>query len=112
MGLRPGDAVADIGAGTGLFTFLFAEQVGCCGTIYAVEVAPAMVSYLVEQTRQRGYEHVVVPVLNSTDSAKLPPDSIDLAFICETYHHFEHPREMLASIHAALRPGGRLVVVT
>jgi ubiquinone/menaquinone biosynthesis C-methylase UbiE len=109
--LRPGDAVADIGAGTGLFTQLFAEQVGPKGTVYAVDIAPAFVKYIAEQAKQHGHERVVKTVLNTHDSTELPPRSIDVAFLCDTYHHFEHPERMLASIHRALRPAGRLIVI-
>jgi len=109
--LRPGDAVADIGAGTGLFTQLFAEQVGPKGTVYAVDIGPAFVKYIAEQAKQQGHERVVKTVLNTPDSAELPSGSIDVAFACDTYHHFEHPEKMLASIYRALRPGGRLVII-
>jgi ubiquinone/menaquinone biosynthesis C-methylase UbiE len=111
VGLRPGDAVADIGAGTGLFTFLFAESVATKGTVYAVDIGPAFVKYIAEQAKQRGHERVVKTVLNTPDSTELPAGSIDVAFTCDTYHHFEHPEKMLASIHRALRPEGRLVVI-
>jgi ubiquinone/menaquinone biosynthesis C-methylase UbiE len=111
VGLRPGDAAADIGAGTGLFTQLFAEQVGPKGTVYAVDIAPKFVKYIASQAKQRGHEQIVKTVLNIPDSAELPAGSIDIAFICNTYHHFEHPEKMMASIHRALRPGGRLVVI-
>jgi ubiquinone/menaquinone biosynthesis C-methylase UbiE len=111
VGLRPNDAVADIGAGTGLFSLLFAEQVGPKGTVYAVDISPGFVKYITEQAKQRGHERVVRTVLNTPDSAELPPDSIDVAFICDTYHHFEHPEKMLASIRRALRAGGRLVII-
>jgi ubiquinone/menaquinone biosynthesis C-methylase UbiE len=111
VGLRPGDAVADIGAGTGLFTQLFAEQVGSKGTVYAVDIAPAFVKYIAERAKHRGHERVVKTVLNTPDSAELPAGSIDVAFTCDTYHHFEHPEKMLSSIHRALRPGGRLFVI-
>jgi ubiquinone/menaquinone biosynthesis C-methylase UbiE len=111
VGLRPGDCVADIGAGTGLFTFLFAEQVGTKGTVYAVDIAPAFVKYIAEQAKQRKQDGAVKPLLNTPDSAKLPARSIDVAFLCDTYHHFEHPEKMLASIHRAMRRDGRLVVI-
>jgi ubiquinone/menaquinone biosynthesis C-methylase UbiE len=111
VGLRPGDTVADIGAGTGLFTQLFAEQVGPRGTVYAVDIGPAFLKYIAGQAKKLGHEHIVKTVLNSQDSSELPADSIDVAFICDTYHHFEHPEKMLASIHRALRPGGRLVLI-
>ncbi len=111
VGLRPGDAVADIGAGTGLFTQLFAEKVGPKGAVYAVDIGPAFVKYIAEQSKKLGNERIVKTVLNTPDSAELPPGSIDVAFICDTYHHFEHPQKMLASIHRALRSSGRLVVI-
>ncbi|MGA2062501.1 MAG: methyltransferase domain-containing protein [Thermoguttaceae bacterium] len=111
LGLKPGDAVADIGAGTGLFTQLFAEQVGPKGNVYAVDIGPEFVKYIADQAKKLGHEQVVKTVLNTQDSAELPPASIDVAFICDTYHHFEHPEKMLASIHRALRPGGRLVII-
>ena len=111
VGLRPGQAVADIGAGTGLFTQLFAEQVGPKGTVYAVDIGPAFVKYIADQAKLRGQDRVIRTVLNTPESAELPAGSIDVAFTCDTYHHFEHPEKMLASIHRALRPGGRLVVV-
>jgi ubiquinone/menaquinone biosynthesis C-methylase UbiE len=111
LGLHPGDAVADIGAGTGLFTELFAEQVGPKGIVYAVDIGPAFIKHIAEQARRHGREQIIKTVLNTPDSAELPPGSIDVAFLCDTYHHFEHAEKMLASIHRALRPGGRLVVV-
>jgi ubiquinone/menaquinone biosynthesis C-methylase UbiE len=111
VGLRPGDSVADIGAGTGLFALLFAEQVGNSGTVYAVDIGPAFIKYIAEQAKRHGRQRVVKTVLNTPDSAGLPRNSIDVAFICDTYHHFEHPEKMLASMHRALRPAGRLVVV-
>ncbi len=111
VGLRPGDAAADIGAGTGLFTLLFAEQVGPKGTVYAVDIGPAFLNYIAEQTTKHGYEGVISTVLNTQDSTMLPSNSINVAFLCDTYHHFEHPEKMLASIHRALRPGGRLIII-
>ena len=76
-----------------------------------VDIQPAFVKYIAEQARRHGHERVVKTVLNTPDSAELPAGSIDVAFTCDTYHHFEHPDKMLASIHRALRPGGRLVVI-
>ncbi len=111
VSLHPGQTVADIGAGTGLFSWMFAEKVGPKGTVYAVEIAPAFLKYLGEQAHKRGLEKVVKPVRSTQDTTNLAPGSIDVAFVCATYHHFEHPGKVLASIHRSLRPGGRLVVI-
>ena len=109
-GIQPGMQVADIGAGTGLFTLLFARAVGQAGRVYAVDIARVLLDNLERRARTEGFANVTVIVNNQTD-ARLPPGSLDLAFVCDTYHHFEQPRAMLASIHRALRPGGALVVV-
>ena len=92
VGLRAGDAVADIGAGAGLFTLLFAEQVAPKASVYAVDIVPAFLKYISEQAKKRGQEGVITTVLNTQDSAMLPSDAIDVAFICDTYHHFEPRR--------------------
>jgi ubiquinone/menaquinone biosynthesis C-methylase UbiE len=109
--LQPGNAVADIGAGTGVFSFLFADQVGPKGKVYAVDIGPVFIKYIAEQAKQRGYERIVQPVLNTADSAGLEAGSVDVVFTCNTYHHFDYPAKMLESIHRVLRPGGRLIVI-
>jgi ubiquinone/menaquinone biosynthesis C-methylase UbiE len=111
LGLKAGDKVADIGAGTGLFSFLFAKEVGPKGIVFAVDISPTFIAYIKEHAKQQGHEQVVKAVLSKPDSAELAANSIDVAFVCDTYHHFEHPEKMLASIHTALRPGGRLVII-
>jgi predicted methyltransferase len=110
LGLRAGMAVADIGAGTGLFTRLFADRVGPSGVVYAVDISKPFLKHIEAQARRSGQTQVKT-ILGSQDSANLPPNSIDLAFLCDTYHHFEHPAQELASIYRALRSDGRLVVV-
>ena len=111
VGLHTAEAVADIGAGTGLFTHLFANQVGPKGTVYAVDIGPAFLRHIAQRAKRDGHDRVVKPVKNTPDSVALPPGSIDIAFLCDTYHHFDHPGKMLASIHRALRPGGRLILI-
>ena len=110
VGLKPGQSMADIGAGTGLFTLPFAEAVGPKGRVYAVDIAPAFVERIEQLAAERGVRNVE-GVVCAEDDARLPKDSIDVAFVCDTYHHFEYPAQTLASIHRALRKGGELVVV-
>jgi len=109
-GIKPGMSVADIGAGTGLFTRLFAVAVGNEGKVYAVDIADKFVKYIGKTCEAAGLKNVV-GVVCTEDSAKLPPDSIDLAYICDVYHHFEFPYKTMASIHQALRKDGRVVLV-
>lgn len=108
--LRPGMTVADVGAGTGLFTRLMARAVGPTGRVYAVDIAPEFVANIQREARDAGLAHVV-GVVNDPRDVKLPADSVDLVFIADTYHHFEYPVDTLASIHRALVPEGRLVVI-
>lgn len=109
-GVGPGMAVADVGAGTGLFTRLFAEAVGPNGTVYAVDISDVFVRNVLARGRARGQTNVT-GVVNDPRDVALPARSVDLVFICATYHHFEYPHAMLASIHRALRPGAALVVI-
>ncbi|MFL5341513.1 MAG: class I SAM-dependent methyltransferase [Gemmataceae bacterium] len=108
--LKPGTVVADIGAGTGLFTRLFARELGADGQVFAADISPKFLEHIQKSSREAGLRNVT-PVLCNPDSVDLPPNSIDLAFVCDTYHHFEFPQRTLATLFRALKPGGRLVVV-
>jgi ubiquinone/menaquinone biosynthesis C-methylase UbiE len=110
LGLRRGMSVADIGAGTGLFTPLFSKAVGAAGTVYAVDIAPDFVRHIEERAAAAGMRNVRA-VLCTDRSVELPRNSVDVAFICDTYHHFEFPQSTMASLHRALRPGGEVFVV-
>jgi len=107
---RLGQVIADVGAGTGLFTRLFAARVGPQGRVYAVDIAKAFVEGNLQRARAARLQNVVGIVSTQSDT-RLPENSVDLAFVCDAYHHFEHPPAMLASIRRALRPGGTLVVI-
>lgn len=109
-GVRPGMRVADIGAGTGLFTRLFAPRVAPGGKVYAVDISETFVQNILRTSREQGLTNVE-GIVNTPHEASLPDRSIDLAFLADTYHHFEYPQSMLASIHRALRDNGRLVVI-
>jgi predicted methyltransferase len=110
LGLKPGMRVADLGAGTGVFTRLIAEKVGPEGKVYAADIAPAFLKHIDEQSRRLGHDHVTT-VRATQDSSGLAEGSVDLVFLCDVYHHLEKPPQTLASVHRALRPGGRLVVI-
>jgi ubiquinone/menaquinone biosynthesis C-methylase UbiE len=108
--VHPGMDVADIGAGTGLFTRLFARAVAPGGTVYAVDIADAFIGNILRTCREQGLTNVR-GIVNTPRTAGLPENSIDLAFVTDTYHHFEYPQSMLASIRRALRTGGRLIII-
>jgi ubiquinone/menaquinone biosynthesis C-methylase UbiE len=108
--LKRGQSVADVGAGTGFFTALMAAEVGPDGRVYAVDIAPNFVAASVRRATGQGLTNVV-GVVNSQQSVGLEDASVDLVFISDTYHHFEYPLTTLDSIHAALRPGGEMVII-
>lgn len=110
LGLKPGMAVADIGAGTGLFTLPFAQAVGAGGQVYAVEIARNFLEHIRARAQQAQAANVQA-ILGTEKSVELPAASIDLAFICDVYHHFEYPQSSLATLHQALKPGGTLVLI-
>ena len=110
LGLKRGMAVADVGAGTGLFTRLFAELVGPEGRVYAVDISKEFLDYIAAQAKAKGQAQVVT-VRGTQNSTNLPAGSVDLVFLCDVYHHLEDHEKILSSIHQALRPGGSLVLV-
>jgi predicted methyltransferase len=108
LDLQPGMAVADIGAGSGFYADLLRQEVGPTGRIYLVEISENWLQYL--RDKFAGVEQVEV-VAGGERDVRLPAGSVDLVFSSDTYNHFEFPAESLASIHRALRPGGRLVIL-
>lgn len=110
LGLRAGMAVADIGAGTGLFTRLFARQVAPQGRVYAVDISKTFIDNILRTCREQGIGNVT-GIVNSQRDTGLAGNSVDLVFLADTYHHFENPQAMLASIQRALRTAGRLVII-
>jgi len=108
--IKPGMTVADVGAGTGLFTRLFSTAVGDGGHVVAVDIAQKFVDHIRESTRTEGLRNVDA-LRCAPDSTNLPAGSVDLAFICDTYHHFEFPRKTMTSIRMALKPDGRVIVI-
>jgi precorrin-6B methylase 2 len=107
--LKSTDVVADIGAGTGYFSFRMATLVPQ-GKVLAVDVQPEMIEILDSLKQEKKLENVE-PVLGSVTNPNLPPASVDLAIMVDAYHEFDHPREMMTAIAQALKPNGRVVLV-
>jgi len=108
--VQKGDIVADIGAGTGLFTRMFSSEVGNEGLVYAVDISPRFLDHILKESRKNKIQNIT-NVLCDEDSVNLPPNSIDVAFVCDTYHHFEYPLPTMISIYRALKKDGHLIVI-
>jgi ubiquinone/menaquinone biosynthesis C-methylase UbiE len=108
--IKKGMAVADVGAGTGLYSRQFSEAVGGEGWVYAVDINGRFLEHIQARAKQEKQTNITT-VLSPQDSVSLPPASVDLVFICDTYHHFEFPRSTMATIARAMKPGAELVVI-
>jgi ubiquinone/menaquinone biosynthesis C-methylase UbiE len=109
--VKQGDVVADIGAGTGYFTMLFARSVGKNGVVYAVDVNEDMVGNLKKRVDKEGVNNVK-NILATPSDPLLPKSSIDLIFICDTYLFFENRVEYLVRLRDNLKQNGRLAIIS
>jgi ubiquinone/menaquinone biosynthesis C-methylase UbiE len=109
MRLKPTDVVADVGAGTGYFSFRISRVVKQ-GKVFAVDIQPEMLAVIEKRKKQSNADNVVALRGSETD-ANLPENSVDVAFMVDVYHEFAFPREMMLSLIKALKPGGRVVQI-
>ncbi len=107
LDLKPTDTIADIGAGTGYFTFRMAQQVA---KVYAVDVQPEMLKLIAKRQADNGIDNVE-SILGEPQDPHLPEGTIDLVLMVDAYHEFDFPREMMQGIVRGLKPGGRVALV-
>ena len=110
LGIREGEAVCDFGCGNGYYTLPFAERVGPNGRVFAVDIQQEMLDMLAERAAERELENLE-RVLGDVRDPKLPAASCDLVCMIDVYHELSHPESVLARVRAALKDGGRLVIV-
>lgn len=111
LNLNPGMVVADIGAGSGYFTRRMAQAVGDTGQVVAIDVEQKMLNYNRQKLEKLGIVNRVRFILAKPDSPSLSQHSVDLAFLCDVYHHLEHPIDYLANTKSALTQNGRVVII-
>ncbi len=110
MGVKEGEAIADIGAGSGYFAFRFARHVGASGRVYAVDINSDMILYMNRYIRDHKLKNVVT-VLSAPDDPLLMDASINRFFICNTWHHVENRTQYIALMKKILKPGGQIIVI-
>jgi ubiquinone/menaquinone biosynthesis C-methylase UbiE len=108
--IKPGDVVADMGAGSGYFTFRLAERVGPRGKVLAVDIQPEMLTLIRQRMKARKLTNIE-PIQGTESDPKLPADAVDLILMVDVYHEFAYPYEMTVAMARALKPGGRLIFV-
>lgn len=108
--LKPGMAVADIGAGSGYYSSRMAKRVGTTGHVYATDIQPGMIALLERRLKSESLTNVST-VLGTMDDPKLPAQSIDLAIMVDVYHELQQPQVFLQRLKPAFKSGGRLVLL-
>jgi protein-L-isoaspartate O-methyltransferase len=108
--VKAGEAVADIGAGTGYFSFRLSQRVGPKGKVYAVDIQPEMLDIMRKRMKERGVKNIEL-ILGKEADPRLPEAAIDLILLVDVYHEFSYPFEMTEAMVKSLKPGGRLVFV-
>lgn len=108
LDLKPGDIVADLGAGSGYFTMRLARTVSPRGKVYAADIDRQLLEYIERRAKEEHLQNVQ-PILADPHDPKLPPSSVDLIFICDTLHHISDRQTYYSLLARALKPGGRLV---
>ena len=110
LDIRDGDRIADIGAGTGFFTWRLAQKAGPRGRVLAVDIQRAMLARAEATVKQHGLGNVEY-VLAAERDPKLPARVLDMVFIAHSYHEFAEPEAMIEAVRRSLNPAGRLVIV-
>ncbi len=108
--IQPGQTVADLGAGSGYYSFRIAPLVGERGSVLAIDVEPRMLRIIAERAKRDGIDNVTT-VLATPSDPNLEPNSIDLLFMVDVYHELEFPFEVMTKAREALKPGGRVALI-
>jgi SAM-dependent methyltransferase len=110
LGIKPGQVVADVGAGSGYYTVRLAQQVGTSGKVFAVDIQPEMLTLLRQRVARERLTQVEVSQAIETDP-RLPQNQLDLILMVDVYHELARPQEMLRQLRTALKSDGRLVLI-
>jgi predicted methyltransferase len=110
LGIRPGKAVADIGAGSGWFTVRAAKRVGSNGLVYAVDINPEATRYIGKRAQKEHLQNIKT-IQSQPDNPLVQPDSLEAVLMLKTYHEIAHPVTLLRNLRPALRPGAKVGII-
>lgn len=110
LAIQPGENIADLGAGSGYFTFRMADAAGPGGKVYAADIDAPMIDFLKKEIEKRGYKNVET-IMGDPSDPKLPEDGINLIFLCNVYHHLENQVAYFKNLKKSLRPVGRIAII-
>jgi cyclopropane fatty-acyl-phospholipid synthase-like methyltransferase len=108
--LKPGDKVADIGAGAGAFSFPLAKAVAPSGTVYAVDIDPGLLDYIAQKAKKENIDNIR-PVKGEFSDPKLPTRDVDLGFFHDVLHHIENRQDYLKALATYMKPTGRIALI-
>ena len=108
--IRPGDHIADLGAGGGYFTFKLASAVGPTGKVYAVDIDREMTELIAQRAQKDGLKNIET-IVAKTDDPSLPETGVDLVFTSNTYHHIDNRVVYFRNLQKYLKPGGRVAII-
>ncbi len=111
LALGPGMRVADLGAGSGYFTWRFLDAVTNSGKVYAIDIEPEALRHIQRRLARHPASYSAEFVLATSDNPNLPAESVDLIFVCNTYHHLQNRSAYFKKLGKALRNGGRIAIV-
>jgi arsenite methyltransferase len=110
LNIQPGAVIADLGSGSGYFTFRLAEAVGAGGKVYAVDIDPDMIGLVTKTAKEKSIRNIE-PILAKPDNPLLPKAAVDLIFTSNTYHHIDDRIRYFSNLRQFLRPGGRIAII-
>ena len=111
LGLKAGMHIADLGAGSGYFTRRFVEAVTETGKVFVIDIEPEALKYVEDSLIHMHRSFEAEFIVARPDNPKIPIDSVDLIFVCNTYHHLEDRSQYFNNIKSSLRPGGRIAII-
>ena len=111
LALKPGLYVADLGAGSGYFTRRFVETIGDAGKVYVIDIEPEALKYVEESLVHMHRSFDAEFILARPDNPKIPFESVDLIFVCNTYHHLTDRTDYFRNVKSSLKPSGRIAII-